>query len=599
MRRKMRRIGVAIALSGGLATAIAGAAFDPAREIVEGEVGRRIDGYLSSAALYGFSGQALVALDGAVVLHRAYGWADPLAREPLSVATPLGIASMSKRFAAAAILRLVADGRLSLDARLGDLLDGVPADKRGLELRQILVHSSGLRGGFEEDFEETSREASLRRLLGEPLVGEPGKQWRYSSEGYNLVAAIVDRARGESYEAFASRELFARMGLGATGFLSAPPLRTPPIAPARSGLRRSGSPASWPRNWRSRGGGDIVSTAADLYRAHLALTSGSVLPEALARSMVEPQFAIDEGVGYGFGTILSADEHGKLIEWAGDTELGYNGVLFDYPERHLVIVLLAPARDAFGRSLRQLVQAEVLRLALGEEVPPYPEGRAPTSEELARWPGSYPLRDGELDLFSDGAQLWLAPRGREATRALLGALKLDLPSPEAGERTERLLAQLRDGDLAALSEALGAEGQAAVSDYLEEWRGLVAKEGPLHGFAVVGETVRRGAVNVLVRLEFRDRARPMSWSWADGGRGRLAGSNPGAFDFPLLLAVAVSPRGPLVACDAWRVRCLTLTGKSDGSLAAGAESGATFATAAPSRAGWLPTTPPEAPALRR
>ena len=104
---------------------------------------------------------------------------------------------------------------------------------------------------------------------------------------------------------------------------------------------------------------------------------------------------------------------------------------------------------------------------------------------------------------------------------------------------------------------------------------------------------------MLVRLEFRDRARSMTWSWADGGHGRLAGSNAGAFDYPLLLAVAVSPRGPLVACDAWRVRCVTLEEKADGSLASSAEGGAVLITAAPSRAGWLPTARPGIPVLKR
>jgi CubicO group peptidase (beta-lactamase class C family) len=568
-----------------LASRVPGAV-EAAPEVVSGELGARLDAYLEGAARYGFSGQVLVARDGAVVLHRAYGWSDPRGGSPLTVDAPLGVASMSKRFAAVALLRLAADRRLSLDTPIGDLLPAVPADKRAATLRQILAHTAGLDGGFEDDFLAGSRDESLARLLERPLVAPIGARWRYSTEGYNLVAAAIDAVAGEPYESYAARAVFRPLGLASTGFQSAPPAGAPEVAPARVGDRVNGAPCDWPRNWRIRGGGDVVSTAWDVYRAHVGLASGEALPAPIGRATLEPQAEIEPGVAYGFGTLLSRDERGPLIEWAGDTELGYNGLLVEIPDRRVVAVVLAPARDAYGRSLRQLVQAEVMAIACGEEVPPYPPGDAMPATERGRRIGSYALFDGALDLRWDGAQLWLSPRGARATAALEAALGLEVPGPEAEAATIRLLTGLRARDESALAAALGTEGAPYLESYLGEWRELVSRQGVFRRFEIVGATTRRDRVQVVARLDLGGAPRTMSFTWADGGRGRLVGTNPRAAEAPLLLAAVASPEGALRACEAWRVRCVDLQWTGDGGLAYAAPDGRAWRSSPRDLAGW-------------
>lgn len=589
-------VGVAVATWAFAAGALGAAG--AAREVVVGELGAKLDAYLGGAARYGFSGQVLVARDGEVVLHRAYGWSEPRRAAPLTVNVPLGVASMSKRFAAVVLLRLAAEGRVDLDAPIGDLLPAVPANRRDLTPRQVLTHTAGLDGGFEDDFVSAGRDESLARLLERPLVAAPGAGWRYSTEGYSLIAAVIDVVAGEPYESYVARALFAPLGLEATGFQSAPPAGASPVEPARVGDRVRGAPHEWPRNWRIRGGGDVVSTAWDLYRAHLGLASGVALPAALGRSTVEPQAEIAAGVAYGFGTILSRDERGPLVEWAGDTELGYNGLLVEIPERRVVAVVLSPARDAFGRSLRQLVQAEVMALACGEEVPPYPPGVGLSASDRDRRVGSYALLDGALDLRWDGAQLWLAPRGTQATAALQAALGLEVPGPDAAIATTRLLSSLAARDDSSFASALGVEGAPHLESYQSEWRDLVARHGPLRRFEIVGVTTRRDRAQVLARLDLGGVPRTMSFAWTDGGRGRLAGTDPNAHDEPLLLAATASPDGALRACEAWRVRCIDFAWIRDGGLEFAAPDGRTWRTSPRDLTGWSATTELAAAASR-
>src|SRR5581483_10467056 len=84
----------------------------PRAEVVEGEVGRAMNQYLRRAAALGFGGQVLVEKEGKVILHAAYGYADRRQRILVTTHTVFGIASMSKQFAAAAILKLEETQRL-------------------------------------------------------------------------------------------------------------------------------------------------------------------------------------------------------------------------------------------------------------------------------------------------------------------------------------------------------------------------------------------------------------------------------------------------------------------------------------------------------
>src|SRR5579862_3505050 len=74
---------------------------------------RDIDRMLQNAGPLGFSGQVLIAIDGRVVLHKAYGFSDRALRTPVTTDTTFGIASMSKMFTAAAVLLAQEHGQLS------------------------------------------------------------------------------------------------------------------------------------------------------------------------------------------------------------------------------------------------------------------------------------------------------------------------------------------------------------------------------------------------------------------------------------------------------------------------------------------------------
>src|SRR5262245_16057727 len=91
-------------------------------EVVAGELGARLDQYLTRLAAYGFSGAVLIAKDSVVVLHKGYGLADIDKGIPNTTGTVFDVASITKQFTAAAILKLEMEGKLRSSDAIGRYL---------------------------------------------------------------------------------------------------------------------------------------------------------------------------------------------------------------------------------------------------------------------------------------------------------------------------------------------------------------------------------------------------------------------------------------------------------------------------------------------
>ena len=114
-------------------------------EIVKGELGKKLDHYLTRITPFGFSGALLVAKDGEIVLNKGYGMANYEHSIPNSGKTIFRIGSVTKQFTAVAILQLVEKGKVSLKAHISEYLPYFREDiDPKITVHDLLVHSSGL-----------------------------------------------------------------------------------------------------------------------------------------------------------------------------------------------------------------------------------------------------------------------------------------------------------------------------------------------------------------------------------------------------------------------------------------------------------------------
>ena len=553
-------------------------------------LGARLGELVTRNVPFGYSGQVVVERGGVVILDEAYGHADAWTGRAMTRETPVGIASVSKQFAAAALMLLVEEGRLTLEDSLPQFFDSVPESHAGITLAQLLTHTSGVRTRLREDFQARSLDELVRGLMTTPLAFEPGSRWSYSTEGYNLVAAIVQIVSGQSYGTFLRERLFEPAGLEHTHL---PDESIGAEARAYLAWDDRGAPSDWPRNWRNFGAGDVFSTARDLRRWDVALREDRILrPESVA-AMMTSHAEVQPGVGYGYGFFVhEAAGEARMIEHGGDAELGYNASYYRYPDEDVAIFITSNRRTPDGVSLRHALGRPIEQMFRGERVDLPPAARLLDGTLARAMAGTYRLGDdARFHVVYDGVHAWLIGDGQAAVDLLTGRDSLADERLYAGRRTHELLTALRAGDIdAGYTAALDTAASRLLGDYRDEWNGLVASKGPLQAFRVEGAVTGSSTALVRARLRFRDGTATMSFFWSDYGRGRLRGTNveSAAIRPPYALPIAQSPDGSFVAYDPIGEGSVRFMRTSTGELVL-RDGGDAALTATPiGPAGWIP-----------
>ncbi|HEY7546310.1 MAG TPA: serine hydrolase domain-containing protein, partial [Blastocatellia bacterium] len=285
--------------------------------------------YLSSKEAEGFSGAVLVAKGDNVLLSKEYGAAAKDGR-----VTAFWIASISKSIAATAVLKLVEDGSLDLNAPLSKYLQEVPDAFANITVHHLLTHRSGLPHAYSADG-IVDREAAIKAILQQKLERKPG-EFGYSNDGYNLLAILIEIASGESFENYVRRQIFKPAGMDNAGFWGFEPDATPLAPPFNSFRTLSAKPTIWHKgrsvaNWGFRGASGVYATPDDLFKFVRALESGRLLKKNTFADMISSK---NPSLGpnaqtYGYGWALRFKD-GHLIEyWHGGNEdwLGHNGML--------------------------------------------------------------------------------------------------------------------------------------------------------------------------------------------------------------------------------------------------------------------------------
>lgn len=292
-----------------------------------------LDAVVAAEVPNGFSGVVLVAMDHAVILEKAYGAIDGVAPKADS---RFWIASGGKQFVSAAILKCAQKGWLKLSDPISRFFPNAPTDKRAITIKQLLSHTSGFGQSYASEA-ANERTDAVRLMLAEPLIDRPGAKFHYSNSNYQLAAAIVEVASGEDYQDFAERELFRPVGLSHTGFSGWP--GADKVARAREPLPERLKSQRW-------GEAGTFSSAGDLYRWYSALRAGRVLDKRSTDELFSPAAEIQEGnAALGWFTGKTVKGTARIFT-RGNEDWGPNALIYAYPARDTVIVVLTHAGDA-------------------------------------------------------------------------------------------------------------------------------------------------------------------------------------------------------------------------------------------------------------
>jgi CubicO group peptidase (beta-lactamase class C family) len=171
---------------------------------------RTIDSLATSTLVEGpVAGISIAVVRGRdTVVMKGYGFADVENDVPATAATVYRIGSITKQFTASDVMRLIEQGRLSLDDSIGKHMPTLPVAWRGVKIRQLLNHTSGIPSYTSAGPKWATRmrlELPHDTLIGiianDPMDFPVGSQWRYNNTGYYLLGMLIERITGQPYGA--------------------------------------------------------------------------------------------------------------------------------------------------------------------------------------------------------------------------------------------------------------------------------------------------------------------------------------------------------------------------------------------------------------
>jgi len=379
--------------------------------------GARLDSALRTLEAKGFSGVIRVDLDGAVILKKGYGLANRETRTAFDPTTVVQIGSNTKDFTMVALLQLQERGRIDLRDSLAKYFPNAPADKRSITLAQLANHRAGFPIGLGGDFEPLSREQFLDAAFKRPLLFAPGEREQYSNTGYALLAAVIEKVTGGTYDEYLRDNILKPLGLANTGFLF-PNFDPKRLAHGYRDNQDQGTMLSKPHGvdgpyWNLRGNGGMLSTVDDMHAFYKALFETSTL---IKPSSKIGRFNPDEPVGLAGSDLVNFFVYERL------------------PGRRIEIIV-ASNNAAFGERPVRAAIAEVLGLSQGRGGPVV--ANAPRANARPPAPALAAMLTDFVKVVNAGDSAKIA--------AFVTAHFLAEPgAPTAGERATRMLAMHRN-----------------------------------------------------------------------------------------------------------------------------------------------------------
>lgn len=290
---------------------------------------------------------AAVIVDGVMVWSEGMGYADLESRTPVTPLTRFRIGSISKPVSAEAMALLVEQGKLDLDVPVQTYVPYFPRKRWPITTRQVAGHIAGIRhyAGQEEVLSSRHYDdvrSALTIFEDDSLLFEPGTRYLYSSNGFNLVSAIVEGASGEPFLQYMQGNVLEPLGLR-----SIVAEHVDSLIPWRArfyerGQDRGVTNAPYVDQSNKWAGGGFISSAEDIARFGWAHVEGGILkPETIALLTTSQELRDGEPTGYGLGWFTGTDSTG--YRWFGHTgsSVGGRAVLMVLPEQRVVVAVLA------------------------------------------------------------------------------------------------------------------------------------------------------------------------------------------------------------------------------------------------------------------
>jgi CubicO group peptidase (beta-lactamase class C family) len=298
----------------------------------------------------------LIAKNGKILLSKGYGYSNAEQKILNDENTVFNIASVTKTFTAALILKLQEQHKLSVTDALDKYYPGYPNGEK-ITIHQLLTHTSGVHNYLEDKaFQaiDQTKPLSLEEMIvffkSKPLDFEPGTAFHYSNSGYTLLGYIIERVTGLTYGAALETYIFKPLHMEQTSF----------GPPQNSQLRTATGYMFYFKNFQrpsfvvhpsiSYATGAIYSTVKDLYKWHQALQTHKLL----SQKSLTAAYKRDKGI-YGYGWFSDTLYGSQRVSHDGNIP-GYKSNINRFPQDDICVVALSNSNNSsVGGIVRNIV----------------------------------------------------------------------------------------------------------------------------------------------------------------------------------------------------------------------------------------------------
>ncbi len=346
-----------------------------------------------------------------VVFAKGFGVTSIEGGPPVTPDTLFRLGSTTKMFTAAALVSLAEDGKLRLDAPIGQYVKDLPPHFARLTTHQLLTHTAGVTDETHRygPLDEASLGREIRGWKEDFLFAPPGKVYSYSNPGYRIAGLVAEEVGGKPYADVLADRLFRPLGMRRSTFRPTMAM-TYPLAQGHetagggtSVIRpASESAAGWPA-------GSLFSSANDLSRWAVAflndgkLDGKEVLPPAVIAKLSTKHVTVPGGRHYGYGLAI-AEHRGVPVVEHGGSRAGYGSFIRFLPDQKAAVIVLCNTTG--GQLPRTVERATELLAPLGPR-PERPPGQPPTAEEAKKYAGRFTNNRGRAVLAERDGKLYL------------------------------------------------------------------------------------------------------------------------------------------------------------------------------------------------
>ena len=376
----------------------------------ERTVAEQADAYLKPYVQSGnFSGAVLAKENGKIVFEKAYGFADREHKLANTTDTRFHVASVSMQFTAAAVLRLIEEGKLSLDTHVGEFISGSQGAEK-ITVRDLLTERSGLPDinnlpAYNDILQQHQTPASLvAKIEGRPLLFEPGTKYvREEHSAYNLLALIVEKKTGLPFASAVEKLVFRPAGLQVSGIDDDSNAKGAKIALGYQpegvyGLNRAAT-----IHWSGKtGNASVFTTVGDETKWVEALFGGRFLSSSSRQAM------LDTSIEVGYGWFKRANKRlGETAYSMSGRAPGFASFVLYLPREKMSVAVFSNIYSSATSTIGYDIAA-ILRGLPAETF--HPSHPPPSAAELKTCTGMFQFG---ADFYQPNAQLELIAGGQE------------------------------------------------------------------------------------------------------------------------------------------------------------------------------------------